>query len=277
MSDAEISSVKGVIDVALLKHLGAVFPRASVVRDAATYSIGDGGRRWRPLLLMFVGRGYGVPDTELLPMACAVEFLHTVSLMLDDLPSMDNADCRRGRPACHKVYGEAVTILAAHLLQAACFEADRSSYQTAYTSELTELIGDMAVGQAGDLSIRGTSVARAEWERVSRLKSGRLFGFSAKMGAVLGNAPNADARHLERFGEDLGFAYQMLDDVVDGDGYALDACGSSHTYNNSLTLVREYKRSSLAVLDGVNINTGMLKVLVESLLPVSSRYNSAED
>ncbi|HKC62855.1 MAG TPA: polyprenyl synthetase family protein [Pyrinomonadaceae bacterium] len=217
-ADAFISSSKRIIDEALYKYLHLLLGQSEDVREAAVYTIKTGGHRWRPILLLTVGRSYGAPDAELLPMACVVELLHTAAMILDDLPCMDDANLRHGHTTCHRVFGEDVTTLASHFLLTTCFEIVRTSYRPWYTGELTALITDMIRGQAADLKLKGRIAGRHELEEVYRLKSGRLAGFSAKMGAALAEASADEIERLNQFGETLGLAYQILDDLFDANG-----------------------------------------------------------
>jgi len=278
-ADAFISSSKKIIDDALYKYLHSLLRQSEDVREAAVYTITSGGHRWRPILLLTVGRSYGAPDTELLPMACVVELLHTAAMILDDLPCMDDANLRHGHTTCHRVFGEDVTILASHFLLTTCFEIVRTSYRSWYTGELTALITNMIRGQASDLKLKGRVADRNELEQVYRLKSGQLAGFSAKMGAALAEAPSDETEYFYQFGETLGLAYQVLDDLFDIQGGPPDVGkepGKDHDKSTFVSLfgthgaaarAAEYKNTALSKLKLIARDTGNLISLADYIVP----------
>ncbi len=277
-----ISSTKKIIDNYLIKYLSSATRQNNEIRDAATYTILNGGRRWRPILLLTVGRNYGVTDAELLPMACIVELVHTASLFLDDLPCMDDAQYRHGQPTCHLVFGEDLTILASHFLLATCFKLVAFNYKIPwYSAELSALITDMVSGQAADLRLNKKEMSRKELERIYIKKSGRLFGFSAKMGAALANAPPLEVKRLELFGQTLGLAYQILDDVYDIVGNPSDAGKDIGKDRDKLTfaklfnpevatdIAKRYKVKALSILGNISIDTDKIRQFCDYIFPSS--------
>jgi len=197
------------------------------IHRAMRYSLMGGGKRLRPLLVLESGRAVGGSDAELLPFACAVEMIHTYSLIHDDLPAMDDDDLRRGRPTSHRAFGEATAILAGDALLTRAFEllalagsaagpqqASRWWHATALlagAAGTTGLIG----GQVEDLESEGVAVAPETLERIHRAKTGALLGAAVRGGAVLSGASEGALEALSRYAEAIGLAFQVVDDLLD--------------------------------------------------------------
>ena len=201
-------------------------PRADLY-DAMRYSLLAGGKRLRPVLLLESCRMCGGDVEGALPFACAVEMVHTYSLIHDDLPAMDNDDLRRGRPTNHKVYGEATAILAGDGLLTAAFEtmlehggdlpAPRVLAAAACLGRAAGARG-MVGGQALDMAGEGHALALADVEELQRLKTGALIAAAAEMGCILAGG-GAEARAaVRRYAEKLGLAFQIRDDMLDVEG-----------------------------------------------------------
>jgi len=201
-------------------YLAGVVPGHGDVADAMRYALDGGGKRLRPLLLMTAAEAAGREASAVFPAAAAVEAIHQYSLVHDDLPSMDDDDLRRGRPTTHRAFGEAVAILAGDGLQALAFElmaspelaakvgADAALKATAILAKAAGIRG-MVGGQ--DLDIAG---GRSPRDEVNRLKTGALFAAAAAMGGILGGQPEWE-EGLSSFGEEMGLAFQDLDDLLD--------------------------------------------------------------
>jgi geranylgeranyl diphosphate synthase, type II len=284
--EQQLSFTKKLIDDELIRYLELTLDQCQGVLDASVYTIINGGHRWRPFLLLTVGRSYGASIDRLLPMACVVELLHTAAMILDDLPCMDDARTRHARNTCHLVFGEDTTILASHFLLTTCFEIVRTNYSPSYTGELTSLISDMIKGQAGDLKLRDRLADRKELEQVYNLKSGRLAAFSARMGALLGRASESDINHVNQFGQVLGLAYQILDDLFDAFGGLPDVGKEPGKDQNKTTFVDlfgregsgkwicEYKESALSRLEFLSCDTDQLRMLADYVVPSPHFYES---
>ena len=208
------------------------------------YSLFSGGKRIRPILTMESSKACGGNLKDALPAACAIELVHTYSLIHDDLPAMDNDDFRRGKLACHKAFGEANAILAGDALLTLAFNIIASNSKPAVgmkiIRELSDAIGahGMVAGQALDLEFRvkfginkgqGSSLgfARDRWvkgqdrvmaKKIDLLKTAKLFSAAAKIGALTAGAQANDIRALERFGLNFGLSFQIVDDYLDGEG-----------------------------------------------------------
>lgn len=194
--------------------------KTAKLAESVAYSLLSGGKRIRPAMTLMICEIYKPIDEEAIALATTTELIHTASLMLDDLPSMDNAKYRRGRPTNHIVFGEATTILAAMALWS---EAVRI-LSTIRQVEINDIVRETAetVGQKGlvrgqflDLHSGESSLTVKELEELSYLKTGVLFKNAAKIGAILGRASESDVAMLEKFGKEFGLAYQIRDDILD--------------------------------------------------------------
>jgi geranylgeranyl diphosphate synthase, type II len=198
------------------------------IHEAIRYSLFAGGKRIRPLLALAAAEAAGAEDDDdVLPFACAVEMVHTYSLIHDDLPAMDDDDLRRGKPTCHKVYGEAIAILAGDALLTRAFhlivdlpadpDADRVRRRLQAAAILGEACGTTGLigGQVLDLESEGRAVDDATLERLHRAKTGALLAACVRGGAVLGRASGATLSCLDRYASAIGLAFQVVDDVLD--------------------------------------------------------------
>ena len=224
-----LATVRARVDAALDGVLPAVVPGAPPLAEAMRYSIFAGGKRLRPALALAACHALGADSERALPFACALEMVHTYSLIHDDLPAMDDDDLRRGRPTSHKVFGVAMAILAGDALHTQAFQVIADSDADADTrATLLSLLaaaagfGGMVGGQAEDLA-EGDAPATAErLARIHRQKTAALIRAAVCGGAVAGGGSEAQVRALGAFGEALGLAFQITDDVLDETGSAAD-------------------------------------------------------
>ncbi len=212
-----------VIDRALDRYLPKTSTKPVTLHKAMRYSLFAGGKRLRPILCLAAAEACrGNVDTAL-PLACAVECIHTYSLVHDDLPSMDNDDFRRGRPTCHKVFGDGIAVLAGDALLTIAFEIV-SNAKPAPRYDISILLREIAVaagsqkliaGQVADLEAEGKRVKRDQLRFIHENKTAAMLKSSVRLGAM---SANADARKLSaitQFGEQLGLAFQVIDDILD--------------------------------------------------------------
>jgi farnesyl diphosphate synthase len=212
-------------------ELDALLPRAEppVARlaEAMRYAVMGGGKRLRAALVRAAYRAVGGEGGLWLRPAAAIEILHAYSLIHDDLPAMDNADLRRGRPSCHKAFDEAMAILAGDALQAYAYEillrddwgaSPEQRIAVAHGLSLASGTLGMCAGQVLDLAGEKVPLDLAGLEHMEGLKTGALIAFSLETGARLGGADEAGAARLAGFGRDLGLAFQIRDDVLDAIG-----------------------------------------------------------
>lgn len=199
----------------------------TTIHRAVRYSLFAGGKRLRPLLALAAAEAVDGDEADVLPFACAVEMVHTYSLVHDDLPAMDNDDLRRGKPTSHKVFGEAIAILAGDALLTRAFHllcdapeawpADRVRRRLRAAALLGEACGTTGLigGQVLDLESEGRPVDGATLERLHRAKTGALLTACVMGAALLADASNEDRRRLERYARAMGLAFQVVDDVLD--------------------------------------------------------------
>jgi geranylgeranyl diphosphate synthase, type II len=211
------------IDRALDRYLPKANTKPTTLHRAMRYSLFAGGKRLRPILCLAAAEACRGKIEDALPLACALECIHTYSLVHDDLPSMDNDDFRRGRPTCHKVFGEGIAVLAGDGLLTVAFEiVSRAKPSPRY--DMSILLREVAVaagsqkliaGQVADLEAEGKNVKRVELQFIHEKKTAAILRSSVRLGTM---SANADARKLSastRFGQRLGLAFQIIDDILD--------------------------------------------------------------
>ncbi len=202
-----------------------VAPDGSRLVESMRYSLLDGGKRVRPILVLAAGEAVGAEVEPLLPFACGVEMIHTYSLIHDDLPAMDDDELRRGRPTNHVRYGEAVAILSGDALLTDAFfrmsggvgSSLRPEAVLGAIREIAEAAGarGMVAGQADDIAAEGSDAGLAVIEHIHRRKTGALLQASVRAGAILAGASDDALRAVTTYGERLGLAFQVVDDVMD--------------------------------------------------------------
>jgi len=212
------------------KALEALVPPAKTypprVFEAMRYSLFGGGKRVRPILAIAAAEAVGANTAGLLPVAGTLELIHTYSLIHDDLPAMDDDDFRRGRPTCHKVYGEAMAILAGDGLLNLAFEAlsDPRRLKTIPAQRLVAIIRDVSLasgalgmvgGQVVDMESEGKDVDLPTLEYIHTHKTGALIRASVRTGAIYARASEKQLKALTRYGERVGLAFQIADDILD--------------------------------------------------------------
>lgn len=228
---AWLEETRAAVDARLPSLLPERQPEAGPVHDAMAGALLSPGKRIRPALALAVGRIYRADEERLMAPACAVEMVHAASLILDDLPCMDDSPLRRGRPACHVEFGEATAILAAIGLLTRAFglvageggDRGRERLRAAVARRLAAAIGPDGVigGQHADLELekRGAAVADLEMlEFVHSHKTGSLFVASAEMAAELSGATAEEMEALATFARNVGLAFQITDDLIDAAG-----------------------------------------------------------
>jgi geranylgeranyl diphosphate synthase, type II len=198
----------------------------TIIREAMQYSLEAGGKRIRPLLTFATVDAFGKDALIGLPVAMAVEMIHTYSLIHDDLPSMDNDDLRRGKPTNHKVFGEAMAILAGDALLTYSFQVIAGKANVAADKKI-EIIHELARaagaegmvgGQVADIEAEGKKLNLSELEYIHIHKTGKLLVFSVLAGAILADADHKTKEVLGKFAEHLGLAFQIQDDILDLEG-----------------------------------------------------------
>lgn len=193
--------------------------------EAVRYSLFAGGKRLRPTLSLGAAGLIAGDDACALPAACAIEMIHTYSLIHDDLPAMDNDDLRRGRPTCHKAFGEATAILAGDALLTMAFDVLGAAGNAEVIREVAQAAGatGMVGGQLLDMEAEGRAIDLDDLRRIHAFKTGALIRAAVRSGALLADAGAAPLEALTRYAEHIGLAFQIADDILDvvGDEKAL--------------------------------------------------------
>lgn len=258
----------------------------SSVVNAMRYSLSNGGKRIRPILALEFAKACGGSRDDCLPFACAVEFVHTYSLIHDDLPCMDNDDFRRGKPSCHKEYSEATALLAGDALLTHAFEIISScdlsdDKKTAAVSLLAQNSGacGMIGGQVIDLIFEDGEPSIRDLLSVYKLKTGALISAACLLGCISAGATEAQLRAASKFAYALGIAFQIQDDILDmtGDQETLGKPVGSDEENNKTTYakikgiekakedVKKLTASAVSQLDNFE-NSDFIKLLALSLI-----------
>ncbi|MDD6734819.1 MAG: polyprenyl synthetase family protein [Clostridiales bacterium] len=257
------------------------------IYEAMGYSLFAGGKRLRPVIMMMTAKMLGKEPEIVLPFACAIEMIHTYSLIHDDLPAMDNDDLRRGKPTNHKVYGEATAILAGDALLTLAFETAIScDFEGVCKKSVIRAAAELAKAAGADGMIGGQIVdidSHDEDEELLKylhsLKTGALIRASGVIGAILSGAEGKQIDAIDGFCKNLGIAFQIQDDILDVEGNEADLgkpIGSDAENNKSTyvtlfgiekarSLSEEYTRKAIHCLD-IFENSGELCALAEKLI-----------
>ena len=252
-------------------QLDQLLPKASaypeIIHAAMRYSVFAGGKRLRPILALASGEALGVGLARLLPTACALEMIHTYSLIHDDLPSMDNDDFRRGQPTAHKKFGEGIAILAGDALLTLAFQvlaqipmpADQAVTKVEVIERIARAIGTscgMVGGQVVDLTTEGKTFTREELDYIHSSKTGALIQASVECAALIAGSSQKVRDSLSQFGAKIGLAFQIVDDILD-----LEA--SSAELGKTAGKDRAGGKATYPALLGLETSKGIARQLVE--------------
>nr|WP_273543560.1 farnesyl diphosphate synthase [Bacillus halotolerans] len=257
------------------------------LKKSMLYSLEAGGKRLRPLIVLAVLNAYGKSEKDGIPVGCAVEMIHTYSLIHDDLPCMDDDDLRRGKPTNHKVFGEATAVLAGDGLLTESFKLITSHVSDEVSAEkrlrlVNELISaagteGMVGGQIADMEAENRQVTLEELESIHERKTAKLLGFGVIAGAILADAPEEEIETLRVFSSHIGIGFQIRDDILDLEGseekigkrVGSDTTNDKSTYPSLLSLegakkkldshIKEAKR----LIDGLSLQKDLLYELCD--------------
>lgn len=258
------------------------------IYEAVSYSLFAGGKRLRPVLMLLVSDMLGGEQSEVLPFACAMEMIHTYSLIHDDLPAMDNDDMRRGKPTNHKVFGEAMAILAGDALLNKAFETvSAHNYMDAKRAlrainilSVSSGTEGMIGGQVIDMESENKTIGLDELLNLQALKTGAIIRSSGVIGAVMSGADEGEIRAVDEYCLNLGIAFQIQDDILDviGDVKELGKPTGSDFENQKSTFVslygldkakaavEEYTKKAISALDIFGSDAKTLKELANYLI-----------
>ena len=276
------------VDAQLEKLLPAESVQPPSIHTAMRYSVFAGGKRIRPILCLESARIFQAEVSPALYPGCAIEFIHTYSLIHDDLPALDNDDLRRGKPTSHKKFGEAAAILAGDALLTLAFEtiaaspvaAERRVAMVAEIAAAAGTVKGMVGGQVADLEAEGKPVRPEMLEYIHRSKTAALIRASITAGALCAGAPVDDVARLRQFGETIGWAFQVTDDILDveessaalGKTAGKDIAQQKATYpsvyglERSHQIAKELADKGIAELDVYGERAGRLRTIAEFLV-----------
>ncbi len=259
-----------IIEKGLTEYLPSEDCAQGSVCTAMKYALLDGGKRIRPILVLEFCRVCGGNVQSALPFACAVEMIHSYSLIHDDLPCMDNDDLRRGKPSCHKQFGEAVALLAGDALLTLAFETmlnqntnTKLSAQNCLNAAavLAKQAGSMGMigGQVIDLDCEGKNVPIQVLQKMDDLKTGALISAACQMGCILAGANEKMIQAADRYAKNIGLAFQIMDDI-------LDITSTSENLGKPIGSDAENKKSTYVSLLGLESAQALVYQLTEQAL-----------
>jgi len=283
-----LTSRTKIVDRALGRYLPSESEKPATIHKAMRYSIFAGGKRLRPVLTLAAAEACGGKIPAALPAACAVECIHTYSLIHDDLPCMDNDDLRRGRPTNHKVFGDGIAVLTGDALLTVAFEILARAKPTRRYPIATQ-IHDLAIasgsrwlvgGQVADLEGEGRKLRGDDLKYIHRCKTAALLTASIRLGAMSANATPAQLRALTTFGQSVGLAFQVIDDILDvtqsteklGKSAGKDVASQKATYpaifglDKSRSEARRLTRTAHSALKVLGKSGDTLRALADHLL-----------
>ena len=246
---------------------------------AMRYSMLAGGKRLRPALVLASGESLGAAAEDLMPGACAVEMIHTYSLIHDDLPAMDNDDLRRGRPTCHKVFGEAIAILAGDALMTLAFDvlatrltcgADRRLKVISEVARIAGTVDALIGGQVADLENEGRDVTGETLDYIHRSKTGALIRGSVLIGGIIAGAADADLAKLGDYGIRIGLAFQIADDI-------LDVTASSEQLGKTAGKDEAARKATYPAVHGIEASRRRAQQLIEEAVDIVSGLDARTD
>lgn len=275
---------KSIIDEHILDFIPSIDDKSSVLYESMKYSLIAGGKRLRPVLLLAACDFAGGDINEAIPFAIAMEYIHTYSLIHDDLPAMDNDDLRRGKPTNHKVYGDAIAILAGDSLLNTAFEIINKDMFLYFDSpnKLTQRIKaayaiakgsgcqGMIAGQVSDIEAEEQNLSSEMLEYIHINKTGALIKASILAGLYLGNADDEMIEKMDEYAEKLGLAYQIADDI-------LDATGSTEILGKTAGKDEKYNKSTFVTIFGIEESKKKLAEISNEAKNVIEEYYDNAD
>lgn len=265
-----LNEMKNEVDKALEQHLLPEDQYPQSLIKSMRYSVFAGGKRLRPILVLAASESVNGPVKQIMPFALGVELIHTYTLIHDDLPSLDNDDLRRGKPTSHKAFGEATAILAGDALQTYAFQLMTDTELMKEippdvilraVHELSHAIGPLGTigGQMVDLESEGKEIETRALEYIHTHKTGCLISACIRSGGILSQCSEKDLDALTRFGENIGLAFQIIDDILDitgdqteiGKDAKSDIKSSKATYPALLGIEESKKKAQVLIDNGI--------------------------
>ena len=269
-----LESSRAVVDAELERILPPADEYPSSIHQAMRHSVFAGGKRLRPILCVESGRLFGGEDAPLLRLGCSLELIHTYSLIHDDLPALDNDDFRRGKPTCHKVFGEATAILAGDALLTLAFETISAcglateSQALRVIHELAHAIGTrngMVGGQVVDMDTTSATANSQTLEYIHSAKTGAFIRMAVRAGAIYAGAAEDDLARVTAYGEKIGLAFQIADDL-------LDVLGSTESLGKTAGKDGRQQKATYPALHGVEESQRIAAALVREACELLEPY-----
>ena len=275
---------KEIIDAHLLDFIPNIDNKSISLYESMKYSLTAGGKRLRPILLLAACEFAGGDINEAIPYACAVEYIHTYSLIHDDLPAMDNDDLRRGLPTNHKIYGDALAILAGDGLLTTAFEAinkdmmmyfdnpEKMRKRISASFEIAKGAGckGMVAGQVSDIEAETNDCSNEMLEYIHINKTAALIKSAIKAGLYLGNPSSDMLSQLDKYAENLGLAYQIADDI-------LDVIGNPEELGKETGSDKKKNKTTYTSINGLEAAQDRLEQLMENAVEaIADYYDNAE-
>jgi geranylgeranyl diphosphate synthase type II len=263
-----LSESRSLVEETLQRLLPPENEEPSTIHKAMRHSVFAGGKRVRPILVLAAGESLSGNRETLLHLGAGIEMMHTYSLIHDDLPALDNDDLRRGVPTCHKVFGEAIAILAGDALMTRCYQvlADLPGVDQATKVSIireiafaTGTVNGMIGGQVVDLESEGKPVSSRLLDYIHRSKTGALLSACVRCGALAAGAGSTDLRSLSEFGSKIGLVFQIVDDI-------LDITSSSEVLGKTAGKDEKVKKATYPAFYGLDASRKKARELVESAL-----------
>lgn len=284
MEERSFDEYKELVDQHLMDFIPNIDNKSISLYESMKYSLTAGGKRLRPVLLLAACEFAGGNIREAIPYACAIEYIHTYSLIHDDLPAMDNDDLRRGLPTNHKVYGDAIAILAGDGLLNCAFEAISKDMMLFYDSpekirkrvnaayEIAKGAGvrGMVAGQVSDIEAENAIASKEMLEYIHLNKPGALIRAAIKAGLYLGNPTDSMINDLEKYSENLGIAYQIADDIMDVVGNP-DEMGKAAGSDE-----KKHKNTYTSILDIDHARNRLDELTAKAVESIEKYYDNAE-
>lgn len=255
--------------------------------EAMRYAVLSGGKRFRPVLALSSGECFGLNLDSVLPFACALELIHNYSLVHDDLPMMDDDDFRRGRPSCHKAFGEDIALLvgdslltlAFEVLASAPWEGSQPERKENLIREIAQSAGirGMVGGQLLDITLSLDSLSEDNLQDLMAKKTGSLILSSARVGPILAGASSAEVQAMTDYGNNLGLAFQMRDDILDSNHYSSQdppkhpSAASYYGIERAKKKLEQHVQSAMQILDSTGLKSDELRYLASRLLELEQK------
>lgn len=279
MENKEYNRLKNLLEDYLMDFLPEVDHKSITLSESMRYSLSAGGKRIRPVLLLAACDFCGYDIKQALPYACAMEYIQTYSLIHDDLPAMDNDDLRRGKPSNHKVYGDAMAILAGDGLLTTAFEVmnkdmllyfddpDKLKCRIKASYEISKGAGcrGMVAGQASDIENENRQCSKEMIDYIHLNKTASLIISAIIAGAYLGCADDEKRSDLSNYAECVGLAYQILDDI-------LDVCGDQNELGKKIGVDAKQNKSTYPAIYGLEESKRKASALLENALSIMAPY-----